>query len=55
MQMNGIDFSKLFGDDVARDLTEARETAQRAEIRTLREVEMGWISGGDGGVIFPTV
>jgi hypothetical protein len=52
--MNGLDFSKLFADDVARDLEEARETAQHAEIRTLRDVEMGWIGGGDGGVILPS-
>ena len=51
--MNAIDFSKLFGDDVARDLQEARETAQRAEIRTLREIEMGWIGGGDTGPTWP--
>ncbi|HZZ92039.1 MAG TPA: hypothetical protein VFE23_05715 [Usitatibacter sp.] len=43
----------VFADDVARDLAEARETAQQAEIRTLRDIELGWIGGGDDVPIWP--
>ena len=45
--MKELNLAALFSDDVKRDLEEARETAQHAEIRTLRDIEMGWIGGGD--------
>jgi hypothetical protein len=37
----------VFADDVARDLADVGEAAQQAEIRTLRDIELGWIGGGD--------
>lgn len=45
--MKDFNLAALVSDGVARDLEEARVTAQHAEIRTLRDVEMGWIGGGD--------
>ncbi len=53
--MNEIKTTGVFANDVARDLEEARETAQRAEIRTLREIEMGWIGGGDNSPTWPVI
>jgi hypothetical protein len=42
-----------FADDVARDLADMREAAQHAEIRTLADIEMGWVGGGDDVPIWP--
>jgi len=51
--MNELNLKGLFADDVSSELDQARETAERAEIRTLRDVEMGWIGVGDEGPIWP--
>jgi hypothetical protein len=45
--MKEFNLAALLSDDVARDLEEARETAQHADIRTLRDIEMGWVGGGE--------
>jgi hypothetical protein len=45
--MKDLNLASLLSDDVTRDLEQARETAQHAEIRTLQDIEMGWIGGGD--------
>ena len=45
--MKEFNLAALLSDDVTRDLEEARETAQHAEIRTLGDIEMGWVGGGD--------
>jgi hypothetical protein len=48
--MKEINLSANFTNDVARDLEDVRETAERGEgaLRVLRDVEMGWVGGGDG-------
>lgn len=51
--MNEIKTMGVFADDVARDLEDARTTAQQAEIRTLRDIELGWIGGGDDVPTWP--
>jgi hypothetical protein len=51
--MNELKQTGVFADDVARDLEDARETAQHAEIRTLGEIEMGWVGGGDDVPVWP--
>jgi hypothetical protein len=43
----------VFANDVARDLEDVREAAQKAEIRTLRDMELGWIGGGDDVPTWP--
>lgn len=53
--MNEIKSMGVFANDVARDLEEARETAQHAEIRTLRDVELAWIGGGDESPGWPVI
>ena len=53
--MNEIKTMGVFANDVARDLEEARESAQRAEIRTLRDMELGWIGGGDDSPTWPVI
>jgi hypothetical protein len=45
--MNEIKAMGVFAGDVARDLEEARESAQNAELRILRDIELTWIGGGD--------
>ena len=44
-----------FTNDVARDIADLRKAASGAEgdLRTLRELEMGWVAGGDGGGVWP--
>jgi len=44
-----------FTNDVARDIADLRKAASAAdsELRTLREMEMGWVAGGDGGPVWP--
>jgi hypothetical protein len=48
--MNEIKLAAEFANDAARDLQDVREAAQRGEgaLRVLRDVEMGWVGGGDG-------
>lgn len=53
--MNEIKTMGVFANGVASDLEEARETAQRAEIRTLADIEMGWIGGGDDSPNWPVI
>jgi hypothetical protein len=52
--MNELKQTGVFADDVARDLEDARETARNADIRTLRDIELGWIGGGDDVPTWPT-
>jgi hypothetical protein len=44
-----------FTIDTARDISEVREAAVKAarEVRTLQEIEMGWVAGGDGVPVWP--
>ncbi len=44
-----------FTNEVARDIADLRKaaTASEGELRTLREMEMGWVAGGDGGGVWP--
>ena len=51
--MNEIKAMGVFANDVARDLEQARETAQNADIRVLRDIELGWIGGGDDSPTWP--
>jgi hypothetical protein len=51
--MNEFKPMGVFANDVARLLEEARETAQNAEIRPLRDIELGWIGGGDDSPTWP--
>ena len=51
--MNEINAMGVFANDMARDLGEARETARNAEIRTLRDIELGWIGGGEDNPGWP--
>jgi len=46
--MNQIKRARDFSNDVANEITEIRAAAAAAqpEIRTLRELEMGWVAGG---------
>jgi len=49
--MNRIKMAGLFSDEVAREIDAIRAIAgaQQDELRTLRDIEMGWVSGGDDG------
>lgn len=51
--MNEIKSMGFFANDVARDLEEARSSAQHAEIRTLQDMELGWIGGGEDSPDWP--
>lgn len=44
-----------FTNEVARDLADVRNAAAAAEpeLRTLRDMEMGWVAGGDGAPVWP--
>jgi len=44
-----------FTNELARDIADLRKAASAAqgELRTLREMEMGWVAGGDGGPVWP--
>jgi len=46
--MNQIKSAGEFSNDVAREIAEIRAVAAAAEpeIRTLRDLEMGWVAGG---------
>jgi hypothetical protein len=46
--MNQIKLAGLFSNDVAREIEAIRTVAgaQQGELRTLRDLEMGWVSGG---------
>jgi hypothetical protein len=52
--MKEMNLSANFTNDVAHDLEDVRESAERAEssLRVLRDVEMGWVGGGDGAPIW---
>jgi hypothetical protein len=41
--------------DMAQELTELRGAADAADagLRILRDVEMGWVAGGDGEPVWP--
>ncbi len=53
--MNEIKPVGRISNDVARDIEEIRGAAAAAEpqLRTLREMEMGWVAGGDGQPVWP--
>lgn len=53
--MNQIKLAGEFSSEVAREVAEIRTAAKAAEseIRTLRDMEMGWVAGGDGVPIWP--
>ena len=53
--MNQIKLAGDFSSDVAREIDEIRAAAAAAdtELRTLRDLEMGWVAGGDGGGVWP--
>lgn len=44
-----------FTNEVAREIAEIRTAAEEAQsgIRTLRDMEMAWVGGGDDVVIWP--
>lgn len=46
--MKQIKSAGVFSSEVANEINEIRATAAAAapEIRTLRELEMGWVAGG---------
>jgi 4'-phosphopantetheinyl transferase EntD len=53
--MNQIKLAGVFSSDVARELDEIRAAAAAAdtELRTLQDLEMGWVAGGDGAPVWP--
>lgn len=53
--MNETKTMGFLANDVARDLAEARQTAQNADLRTLRDIELGWIGGGDDNPTWPVI
>jgi hypothetical protein len=48
--MNQIKLAGELSNEIAREIDEIRAAATGAEteLRTLREIEMGWVAGGDG-------
>ena len=53
--MNQIKLAGLFSDEVAREIEAIRQAAdaRQGELRTLRDMEMGWVAGGgDGGPVW---
>lgn len=48
-QINGA-----FTNELANEIADLRKAAVAAEgeLRTLREMEMGWVAGGDGGGVW---
>ena len=46
--MNQIKLAGEFSNEIARELDEIRAVAAAAqtELRTLRDLEMGWVAGG---------
>ncbi len=50
--MNQIKLAGDISSEVARELDEIRAVAAGAEneLRTLRDLEMGWVAGGGDGV-----
>ena len=48
--MNQIKAAGQFTNEIAREIAEIRDAAAAAqpELRTLRDMEMGWVAGGDG-------
>lgn len=53
--MNEIKAMGAVANGVARDLEDARETAQNADLRILRDIEMTWVGGGDESPGWPTI
>ncbi len=53
--MNQIKLAGDFSSDVARESTRSgpRRPRPTTELRTLRDLEMGWVAGGDGGGVWP--
>lgn len=53
--MNEIKLAGDFSNDVAREIDELRAAANAAstELRTLQDLEMGWVAGGDGQPVWP--
>ena len=49
--MNQIKMAGLFSSEVAREIEAIRRVAeaQQGELRTLRDMEMGWVAGGGDG------
>jgi len=53
--MNTTPFSPDFAHDAAPDLAELRHAAAQAQpaLRALKDLEMGWVAGGDGVPVWP--
>jgi hypothetical protein len=53
--MNQIKSSAELSLDVAGDIADARRAAHAAQddLRTLKDIELGWIGGGDGEPVWP--
>jgi hypothetical protein len=51
--MKQINTTNAFTNDIARELQEIRRLAAESAVRTLHELELGWVSGGDGAIIYP--
>ena len=53
--MNQIKLGTDGWTEAARDLADIRNVAIAAdtELRTLRDVEMAWVAGGDGAPVWP--
>lgn len=49
--MNQIKLAVDFSNEVAREIEDLRSAAKAAdsELRTLRDLEMGWVAGGGDG------
>ena len=53
--MNQIKLAGIFSSEVAREIEAIRQAAdaKQGELRTLRDMEMGWVAGGgDGGPVW---
>jgi len=53
--MNQIKSAGDFTNQLARDIADLRKAAITAEseLRTLKDIEMGWVGGGDGQPVWP--
>jgi hypothetical protein len=40
-------------NQMAEEINEIRDAAAKAALRTLGEIEMGWVGGGDGQPVWP--
>ncbi len=52
--MKAINTIGGFTNDIAREIEEIRRLAAESAVRPLQDMELSWVSGGDGVIIYPT-